>query len=142
MRDAHLVGRFEPLRDLPRDRKCLRQRDRSTRDPIGEGRSFDELHHNGADGRGPGAGVFQTVNMCDVGMVEGGQYLCFALESREPFRVSGDEVGQNLDRDVAIQPCVARPKHLAHPPGAKGRKDLIGPESNSGGKSHPVFGLM
>ena len=75
-------------------------------------------------------------------MVEGGQYLCFALESREPFRVSGDKVGENLDRDVAIQPCIARAVHLAHAPGAKGRKDLVWSESNSGGKSHPVFGLV
>ena len=52
---------------------------------------------------GPEPDSLETVNGCNVGMVEGGPYLCFTLESSEAVPgCSGDEVGENLNRDVAI----------------------------------------
>jgi hypothetical protein len=39
--------------------------------------------------------------------------------------VSGERGRQDLDRDLAFQLGVGRPIHLAHPPRAKGRNDLV-----------------
>ena len=54
--------------------------------------------------------------------------LRFALEAREPIGVGRERVGQDLDRDVAIQLRVARAIDLAHPAGAERRQDLVGAE--------------
>ena len=37
------------------------------------------------------------------GMVQRGEQLRFALEAREAVGIVREDVGQNLDRDVAIQ---------------------------------------
>ena len=65
-------------------------------------------------------GVFETVDVRDVRMIQRGQHLRFALESREPVGISRERLGQDLDRDVAIQPRVARAIDLAHAARAKG----------------------
>ena len=44
---------------------------------------------------------------------------------RQSFGVSGERLGQDLDGDVAIEPRVARPIHLTHSAGPKGREDLV-----------------
>jgi hypothetical protein len=43
--DPLLVGRFERLRDLPRDRQRLVDGNRPVRDAIGERRSLDQFQH-------------------------------------------------------------------------------------------------
>lgn len=40
--------------------------------------------------------------------------------------VTGKQRRQDLDRNLAVQPLVARPVDLAHAPGANRRDDLIG----------------
>jgi hypothetical protein len=52
-------------------------------------------------------------------VVERGDGAGFALEALQPFRVRCDVGGKDLDRDVAPQPRVARPVHLAHAAGAE-----------------------
>ena len=59
--------------------------------------------------------------------------LRFALEPREPIGVGGERLGQDLDRDVAIQLRVARAIDLAHAAGAEGRQDLVRAEAGAGG---------
>jgi len=41
--------------------------------------------------------------------------FCFALETREPIRVSCERGRQDLDRDLPFEPGVGRPMDLAHP---------------------------
>ena len=48
------------------------------------------------------------------GMIQRGERLRFALEAREPVGIACEGVGQDLDRDIAIQLRIARAIHLAH----------------------------
>ncbi len=61
----------------------------------------------------------------DVGVIERGQQLRFAAETGQAVGVVGDRAEQDFDRDVAVQLRIARPIHLAHPPGAEWGEDLI-----------------
>ena len=69
-------------------------------------------------------------------MRERGDGLGLALESGERFGVAGELVGQDLDRDVALQPRVARPVDLAHPARAERGEDLVGAEAGTGRQGH------
>ena len=60
--------------------------------------------------------------------------LRFALEPRERVGIGGDGLGQDLDRDVAIELPVPRPVHLPHPARAERREDLVGTETRTGSK--------
>ena len=66
------------------------------------------------------------------GMIQRRERLRFALEAGEPLGVAGERVGQDLDRDVAIQLRVARAIDLAHAAGPKGGEDLVRAEANAG----------
>jgi hypothetical protein len=59
------MGRFERLRDLPGDRQCVVERDRSPRDPLRQILALNEFHHE----RAYAAGVFQAVDVRDIGML-------------------------------------------------------------------------
>jgi hypothetical protein len=41
-------------------------------------------------------------------MVQGGEELGFALEAREPLGVISDDGEPHLDRDIVVQPRIAR----------------------------------
>src|SRR5271170_6781704 len=69
-------------------------------------------------------------------MVERRQALGFALEARHALRVAGEEIGQHLQRNLALQLGVERAIHLTHAAGADGRKDLVGSEFGSSGQHH------
>ena len=51
-------------------------------------------------------------------MIQRGEDFGFALEPREAFGIGGERLGQDLDRDVALQVGVAGAIHLAHAAGA------------------------
>ena len=59
--------------------------------------------------------LLDAVDGGDVGMIQRGEDLGFALEARQPIGVVRERFGQDLDRDVAIQLRVARAIDLAHP---------------------------
>jgi hypothetical protein len=50
--------------------------------------------------------LFETVDVRDVGMVEGGQRLRFAGEAGEAFRDAPEKLGHDLQGDVAVEPGV------------------------------------
>ena len=52
--------------------------------------------------------------MRDVGMIQRREGLGFAYEPREPFGVAHEEIGQDLDRDVALELRVRGAIDLAH----------------------------
>ena len=52
--------------------------------------------------------------MGDVGVIERGQKLRLASESRHSLRVMCECLWQNLQRDVALQPSVACAVDLSH----------------------------
>ena len=56
-----------------------------------------------------------------------------ALKPREPLGVGGERLGQDLDRDVAIQLRVACAVDLAHAARAERGQDLVRAEACAGG---------
>jgi hypothetical protein len=61
----------------------------------------------------------------DMRMIEGGEHPRLALEARQPVGVCGKQIGQDLDRDVALKPGVVRAIHFSHASGADSRNDLV-----------------
>ena len=90
--------------------------------------ALEQLHYQRA--------VFETVDLGNVRVIEGGERFGLALESGNAISVTGKEVGQDLHRHVAPQLQIARAIHLAHPTGANRSDDFVGSESGSGGKAH------
>ena len=60
-----------------------------------------------------------------MGMVEGGGGARLLQEAPPAVRIGDLVVRQDLDRDGAVQPRVARAIHLAHPARAKKGFDFI-----------------
>ena len=59
-------------------------------------------------------------------MIQGGEQLCFALETGQPLRIAGEVLGQHLDRDITIERYIACSVNLAHTAGAEPFGDLVG----------------
>jgi hypothetical protein len=72
----------------------------------------------------------------DIVMVECGEDLSLAREPREPIAISSDKLGQNLQRDIAIERHVAGAIDLAHAARTDEREDFVRTEARAGGKSH------
>ena len=77
---------------------------------VRERRPLHQLHHQGERA----VALLDTVDLRDVGMVECRQRLRLALEARPPLGIRGQQIRQDLDRDVAIELDVARAIDLAH----------------------------
>ena len=117
MDDAGVVRRFQRIDDLPRNRECLVDGHRAPRDVNGEVLALDQLHDqsvalNAIDGR-------------DVRMIEGGERLGFAREAQHTIRVRGEQLGKDLQRDVAIELRIAGAIDLAHAAFAQRADDLV-----------------
>ena len=106
--DATLMGRFEGFGDLLGNRQRLIQRDRPLRDPLGEGRPLDQLQHE----RPRALGFLDAVDGGDVRVVEAGEDLRLPLEPGEAIRISREGVGEDLQRDLAVQLRVGGLIHL------------------------------
>ena len=76
---------------------------------------------------------FEAVDGGDVRMIQRGEDFRFALEPGEPLGIGRDRVGQDLDRDVPLQPRVGGAIDLAHPAGA----DVRGFRRGRGGAGRP-----
>ena len=75
---------------------------------------------------------FDAVNGGDVRMVQRREHFGFALEAGEAFGIVGEARREDFDRDVALQPRVARAIDLAHAAGAERCQHLEGPEAAAG----------
>ena len=132
MDDALLVRRLERVGDLPRDRQRFIERKPALGDPLGERRPFDQLHD---ERRGP-VRLFEPVDAADVRMIQRGERLRFTLKSRDAFGIGDERLGQDLDRDLAIELRVARAIHLAHPACPERVANLIRAEPCASGQRH------
>ena len=83
MDDASFVGLLEPVGETPRDRESFVDRDRSSRDALGERLSLDELEHEVVRV----AGLLESVNGRDVRMVQRRQDFGLTSEPRQAFFV-------------------------------------------------------
>ena len=68
-------------------------------------------------------------------MIERGQHLGFALESRQPLSIAGDRVGENLDRHGALQIGVRGAVDLAHATDADLRRHFVRAEAGARSES-------
>jgi hypothetical protein len=121
---AEIVRRFERVGDLPRDGQNVGERHRPARNLRGEILALDQLHDEAR--RGPA--VFDAVDLRDVRMIERRERLRLALEPRQPFRIVGKDIRQDLDGDVAIESSVAGTIDLAHAAGADQRVNRVRPQ--------------
>jgi hypothetical protein len=71
----------------------------------------------------------------DVRMVEGAGNPGLLLEAAEPLGI-GDFLGENLDRDLALQARVTGAVDLAHAPRSEPPHDLVRAESKACLESH------
>ena len=77
-----------------------------------------------------------VVNGEDVRVVQRGRGARFLLEAPEAVSIGRDVGAQDLDRDRAVQPRIARLGHLAHSAGADRRENFVWPQAGSGGEAH------
>jgi hypothetical protein len=85
------------------------------RNPIRQCLPFHQLHHDEL----LAVGLFETVNGCDVRVIQRGEELGFPFKAGGPFWISAEGFREDFDGDLAIEPGVDRSIYLPHPPGAK-----------------------
>ena len=125
-----LMRGFQCQGDLLGYRHGLVDRDRSTFDPLQKILALHEFHHQG----GHAPALFEPVDARDVRVIQRREGLGFTLEAREPIGVVRERLGQDLDRDVAIQLRVTGPEDLAHSPFANAGDNFVDTETGTGGK--------
>ncbi len=86
-----------------------------------QGRALDKLHDEGLRA----LALLHAEDRGDVGVVELGKQLRFALEALEALLVFREGCGQDLDRDVPLQLGVGRAVDLTHPALAQLGGDLV-----------------
>jgi hypothetical protein len=128
MDDAQLVSGFEGIGDLARHGNRVGNRQRAALDDIGQRRSLDEFHHEGA--------LFHTVDVRDMGVVQRCERTRLAFESRELLGAMRKLVGENLHGDVAAEPRVARTVDLTHAALAEKADDLVQANARASGEAH------
>lgn len=92
---------------------------------IGDRRPFNEFQRECDDA----VGLFKSVDMPDVLVVQRREDLRFTAEARESLGAVRDFGEDDLQSDVAIELGVMCPIDLAHPAGANLRGDLVGTEA-------------
>ena len=124
--DAGVVRGFERLGNLAGNRDGFVNRDWSTGDAVGEGVAGHQLHDERARGGTIGRrGFFDPENLGNVRMIQRRQRLRFAREAHHAVGIGREEVGEDLDRDLTIEPRVTCAVNLAHASGAERADDLV-----------------
>ncbi len=72
------------------------------------------------------------LSLPDVRVVQRREDLGFALEASQPLGVVGEQVGQDLERHVAVELGVAGAVDLTHAAGADLGGDGVGTEGGAG----------
>ena len=132
MDDAGLVRGLERFRDLPRDRQRFVERHRPARETLREVVALDQLH----DQSGRVSRLFEAVDLRDARVVQRRERLGLPLETHQPIGVGRERLGQDLERDVAIEPGIAPAIDLPHPPGPKRGDHFIRADSGAGTQAH------
>src|SRR5688500_9121192 len=110
MNDTLFVCCFQRFSDLFRDQEGVSDWNPTLRSRIGKRRSLNERHHE----RRRAIGLFQSMNLRDIRMIETSEHFCLALEAGQALGVGRDCVWQELDRDATFQVEVSRPVNLSH----------------------------
>ena len=107
--DALFVRGFQRLRDLLGDRQRLVHRNRSLGDAVSQRRPLDQLQDQRLR-----AVLLQAVDACDAGVVQAGQNLRLSLKAGQSVGISRECLGEDLERDLAVELRVGRLVDLAH----------------------------
>ena len=138
MHDAPLVRRFETVGDLRRHGDRVVDRDRAAREPRSQILAVDILHDQ-RERRGTTGSMVElddAVNLRDAGVIEGGERLRLAFEPGEAFGIGRNAVGEDLQRDFAIELRVARAEHLAHSARPEHGQNLVVADARSRYEAH------
>src|SRR5262245_22475975 len=101
--------------DLPRHLDRRGRVQWSTLDLIAQCLAFDKL----ADDVMRAISFADLVNCQDVGMIQRGGCLCFALETSHAIRILCEGCGQHFERDLTFEPEVLGQENFAHSTTAK-----------------------
>jgi hypothetical protein len=71
-------------------------------------------------------------------MIQGASGARLTFKSNGPPSLTRNILRQDLERNIAPEPRVARTVNLAHAPSADLRKNLIGPQFGAGRKRHSI----
>ena len=119
--DAALVGGFEGINQLARDRQHVGDRKRSFLNLGRETLPGNELHDQIVEA----LVFFQTVDRGNVGMVQRREYTRLTLEARHALLVRRKMLGQHFDRDVPPELRVPSSVDFPHPARTERSDDLI-----------------
>ncbi len=97
-----------------------------TADPIGESAALDELEHEIQDA----VLVAVVEHLEDVRVLEPRHRACLLLEALAVAGIVGEEVGQDLDGDVAVERGVVGAVHGRHPAPSEPVHDAVGAEGH------------
>jgi hypothetical protein len=131
-----LVRSFEGLRDLASDRQRLVHWECSTRNALGQILTLYQLHDESRDA----IRVFKAVDTADVRVIQRRERFCFALKTSDAVGIGDEEVGQDLECDLASELRVARAINLAHASRANPGGDFVGAEERTSGERHVSAG--
>ena len=102
--------------------------------------ALDEFH----DEEQAPLGLVDPVDRRDVRVVQARERPGLTAEARDPLAVVGEILGQDLERDVATEPCVVRAVDLAHSAPAEVGDDLVvgegGADHGAAGRSARIVG--
>ena len=124
VRDSAGVSRGESVGDLDRDLQQTLDWHAAGTNQIDEALPFHELH---AQQELVGI-LLDTVDDCDVRMVERGQDPRLSPKAFAPSGAVREPVSDDFQGDQSIQARIARPIHLAHAPGSQLAEDLVATE--------------
>jgi len=125
--DALAVGVNEGVDDLTGVVDGGVERQFSASEAIGEGFSFEILHHDERH-----VLVLADVeDRTDVRMRECGRGSRFALEAETRIRIGGVAFEQELDGDIAAKARVVGAVHFAHPAASEEREDFVRADSRA-----------
>ena len=74
-------------------------------------------------------------------MIQRRERLRLAREARQAIRIARDGLWQDFQRDLAIQPCIARAVDLAHAAGPEERDDFVGTKPGAGSQRRKYRGM-
>ena len=133
--DAGVVRVLESARDLQRDRERFVEGETSASDPLLQRLAFVQRHR---DEQLSVAGLADSVNRANVGVIERRRRPGFRDEPRLRPRIDAERRRQELERHVTSEPLVARFVHDAHAAGANCLLDEVFGDRAAGPVGRPV----
>ena len=132
MDDPFFVGRCQAARNLHSVIDRLAQWQGSAPHGLRQRHPLQQLRHQIRNAR-VGSHLVHRKN---VRMVQSRRGFRFHLEALQPLRFRQDQLRQNFDGYIALQPGVARAVHFAHAARPNRREDFILTESSARGQGH------